>query len=247
MEVPMYHNHEFPAITLNTLPGNWREVPIIESNEKMISIMSLSNPRIIIRSMYFDMGLPGAIPDCYVREGVASRIEKALEILPDTFCLMIWDGWRPLEVQNSLYQSFYSDLEKEHPDWTPQKLTIETSRYVSLPSTNTKYPSPHLTGGALDLTISDVFGEEINMGTKFDAFEETARTRYFEELFMKKADLSPEETQILYNRRMLYNILTQVGFTNYHEEWWHYDYGNQFWGAVSGKSAIYGPILEISS
>lgn len=31
------------------------------------------------------------------------------------------------------------------------------------------------------------------------------------------------------------------GFTAYHEEWWHFDHGDQFWGLVMGRPAIYGP------
>lgn len=31
-----------------------------------------------------------------------------------------------------------------------------------------------------------------------------------------------------------------AGFINYPEEWWHFDYGNQFWAKLAGKKAIYG-------
>lgn len=34
--------------------------------------------------------------------------------------------------------------------------------------------------------------------------------------------------------------MTQAGFTNYPEVWWHYDFGNQFWGKITGEKAKYG-------
>ncbi|MCG4287414.1 D-alanyl-D-alanine dipeptidase, partial [Lactobacillaceae bacterium KNUT 0156] len=43
------------------------------------------------------------------------------------------------------------------------------------------------------------------------------------------------------NRRLLYHVMTQAGFTNYIEEWWHFDYGNQNWATVSKRDfAVYG-------
>lgn len=42
------------------------------------------------------------------------------------------------------------------------------------------------------------------------------------------------------NRRLLYTVMVEAGFTNYPLEWWHYDYGDQFWGHLSKRDAIYG-------
>ena len=42
------------------------------------------------------------------------------------------------------------------------------------------------------------------------------------------------------NRRLLFNAMVDQGFTNYSEEWWHFDYGNQFWALINGVHAIYG-------
>lgn len=30
------------------------------------------------------------------------------------------------------------------------------------------------------------------------------------------------------NRKILYDAMIIAGFTNYPEEWWHFDFGNQF-------------------
>ncbi len=36
--------------------------------------------------------------------------------------------------------------------------------------------------------------------------------------------------------------MIEKGFTNYPMEWWHYDYGNQFWAKIKGVNAIYGRV-----
>lgn len=41
------------------------------------------------------------------------------------------------------------------------------------------------------------------------------------------------------NRRLLYKIMTEAGFTNLPSEWWHYDYGDRFWAYYNNCSAIY--------
>ena len=33
--------------------------------------------------------------------------------------------------------------------------------------------------------------------------------------------------------------MSAQGFTAYHEEWWHFDYGDQFWGLATGRAACY--------
>jgi D-alanyl-D-alanine dipeptidase len=77
------------------------------------------------------------------------------------------------------------------------------------------------------------------MGTEFDHFGTKAATRYFEEKLERSENLSIDEAEALDNRRLLYHIMTSQGFTNYLEEWWHFDFGDQFWGKISGKRSVY--------
>jgi len=82
------------------------------------------------------------------------------------------------------------------------------------------------------LSIKESLGLPLDMGTDFDSFEIMAQTAYF-----KRVQGGEEVHQ---NRRLLYIVMTQAGFTNYPEEWWHYDFGNQFWGKITGEKAKYG-------
>ena len=89
----------------------------------------------------------------------------------------------------------------------------EISKYVALPVRDTICPPAHTTGGAIDLTLIDRDGNELNMGTAFDAFTQATHTDFYEET---------DEDIIKQNRRILYSAMTSVGFTNLPSEWWHY-------------------------
>jgi D-alanyl-D-alanine dipeptidase len=66
------------------------------------------------------------------------------------------------------------------------------------------------------------------MGTGFDSLEESSHTAYFKE--------SADQPDITYhiNRQLLYTVMVKAGFTNYPGEWWHFDFGNTVWAALSG-------------
>ena len=109
------------------------------------------------------------------------------------------------------------------------------SQYISKPTKDTENPPVHTTGGAVDVTIVNEIGQEIDMGTGFDDFSEKAHTYYFEQT---------TENNIVYNRRMLYNAMIAAGFTNLPSEWWHYDYGDKFWAYYNRKGALYNGIFR---
>ena len=43
--------------------------------------------------------------------------------------------------------------------------------------------------------------------------------------------------------RLLFWAMADQGFTAFFEEWWHFDFGDQFWGSITGQAARYGPII----
>ena len=222
---------------------NWqrlRKIEISDNGEELVS-MSLIPEKIIVQPQYYMQGIKGALPDCYIRRENLNRIYRASKLLKPGYKFLIYDAWRPAEVQKIIFEKYFNELKKEMPAEDDAELQQLTSKFVSLPSENPENPSPHLTGGAVDLTIIDDKGKVLNMGTGFDETSDRAATRYYEEL-SKLRKLSIEEEKILRNRRLLYHIMTEVGFVNYEAEWWHYDYGNQFWGSIIGQDAKYGLI-----
>lgn len=222
-----------PIVAPESIDG-WKTIEIRECSEPLVNLAGA--PQILVDPRYFKQRIQGSKEEVFLRLGVAMRLVAATRYLPKGYKFLIWDGWRPLEVQQALFDEFYSWLQKENPGLPEENLVNLTQTYVSLPSINPAKPSPHNTGGAMDLTLVYEDGHDVPMGTGFDDFSARAATAYFE----GRMNLTKQERGFRDNRRILFYALTQAGFTNYREEWWHFDYGNQFWAVQKGTPAVYG-------
>ena len=147
----------------------WREVPIEPVDEPLVAVAEIG-PRVHDDPRYHAMGLPGAVPRGWVREGVAERLAAVADSLPDGRSLVVWDGYRTIETQAALYHGYLEELAMIHDDWPAEALEVAASRYVTPPSRTLSAPPPHLTGGAVDLTLGDGDGRPLDLGTGFDAF-----------------------------------------------------------------------------
>lgn len=202
-------------------------IPIRENNEPLVN---LGDYPFILEPSYFNQGL-SEINKMYIRKGVAEKllaIQKELQL----YTFKIWDGYRSRDVQNNIYQKFWKELQKEHPDWDERKLKEAVAVFVTEAKDPNRIP-PHETGGAIDLTLVGQQGKEIDMGTAFDYFGPEAASLYYEET--GKNDL------IKNNRRILREAMIKYDFRSDKDEWWHFDFGNQIWAAAYNKPfAIYG-------
>ncbi len=189
--------------------------------------------------MYFTQQIPGSLQSIYVRQNAYERLLQALALLPEEYSFIVYDGYRPLQVQKHLFQCFYDEIKKRHSNFSDEQVLEETLKYVAYPSVAPTKTSPHLTGGAIDLTLGDLQGNPLDLGSVFDEMCVRSATRYFEH--------NPfENEEALKHRRLLYNSMTSVGFTNYSEEWWHFDYGNVAWARrVGSAEAEYGAVQSI--
>lgn len=216
--------------------------PVSDNGEPLVPVSYYSN-RILARSQYCIMKLPHALPEVYLREGAYERLLSAARELPEGYRFIVYDGWRSLALQRDLFELYQAELALENPNLTKQELWEFTQKFVAWPDENAKSPSPHNTGGAVDLTIADDKGRVLFMGSDFDATTERSETLFFEKALASGKALDAQETKALYNRRLLFGVMTEAGFTNYPDEWWHFDYGNQNWSLMSGaEEACYGAI-----
>ena len=206
-------------------------MPIHEVGEPLVEVSDIGR-RVVDDPRYHAMGLPGARPRSAVREAVAHRLARVAAGLPDGMSLVVWDGWRSFETQRALYEGWMGELRAAHPDWSADELARQAARYVSVPSADPACPAPHITGGAVDLTLGDGDGAPLDLGTAFDAFVPEAGAAALEGVACEAREL----------RRRLFWSMAAEGFTAYVEEWWHFDFGDQFWGSITGTSARYGPV-----
>lgn len=201
-------------------------------------IVSLSNDGFIVDSQYYKQGIRGSYLDCYARKGVADRLHIAESLLPKGLRFKIYDAYRPICIQQSLWDYYRQDIKNKSPDLSDDELDIKTSFFVSKPSYDVRNPSLHNTGGAVDLTIITENGYALNMGTLFDDFTDRAWTNHFE--------IYTLNDEVQKNRRLLYNVMIKAGFTNLPSEWWHFDYGTKFWAYFNKTDALYEGILNIN-
>jgi D-alanyl-D-alanine dipeptidase len=154
------------------------------------------NPRIIVDIKYAteDNFTKKKLYDsntCFLRKSTAVKlaaVQKELERM--NLGLKVWDCYRPLAVQRFLWAIL--------PD----------ERYVANPGTGSR----HNRASAVDLTLVDSQGKELQMPTGFDDFSPRADHHY--------QDL-PD--QVIRNRELLKGLMEKAGFIPLPEEWWHYD------------------------
>lgn len=124
------------------------------------------------------------------RAAVTALIAIQKELAASGYGLKIWDGYRPYSVTEKM--------------WEP----IKDDRYVANPASG----SGHNRGIAVDLTLIRLdTKKELNMGTGFDNFSDTAHTDF--------KQLSPG---VLANRQLLRTVMLKHGFLPLESEWWHY-------------------------
>ncbi|MGN1388404.1 MAG: M15 family metallopeptidase [Bulleidia sp.] len=194
--------------------------------------------RIRIRMMYPLLGMKHAEERCMLRRTVYEMLKNASEALEPGYAFVIWDAWRPFDLQKELFIAYSADIIRDfHLENLPEKERIEfISQFVADPVRNEKIPPAHTTGGAIDLTLAEE-GTELDFGTGFDAFTDKTNTSWFE--------AHDEDREIRDRRRLLYHVMTEAGFTNLPSEWWHYEYGDRNWSRLTGRPALYEGIWTI--
>ncbi len=204
----------------------------IRDNGERLLPMSLAPAPIRVFPAYARLGIPGALDECFVREGVYRALVAAARRLPSGLGLIVLDGWRPWRVQQYLFETLQLAIRDRFPDLDEKALLLRTREFVSLPSQDAAAPSPHLTGGAVDVTLCDADGVTLDMGTLFDEAIPASHTAYLER------SLEHHSLDARDHRRLLYHIMTEQGFTNLPSEWWHFDRGDQLWGHYQEQSEV---------
>ncbi|EFQ84603.1 D-Ala-D-Ala dipeptidase [Aeromicrobium marinum DSM 15272] len=166
-----------------------------------------------------------------VRRGVADRLLHATELVPAGVRLMIVEGHREPAVQRRHFDAYCAELRTADPDLTDLQLRRLASRYISPPEV-----APHVAGAAIDLTLADVAGRPLDLGTAVNATpEESEGACYFD-----AANISSQARE---HRATLADALGAAGLVNYPTEWWHWSFGDRYWAwSTRARCALYGPV-----
>ncbi len=129
--------------------------------------------------------------ECYLRLKTVKSLIKANEsFLKKGYRIKLFDCYRPLSIQKKMWE------------------IVSNPVYVADPAKG----SIHNRGGAVDITLVDKNGNELDMGTPFDFFGEKAAHGY--KNLPKK---------VLENRKLLKGIMLKNNFKSFDSEWWHYN------------------------
>jgi len=129
---------------------------------------------------------------CFLRYDVIKKLLGVRKILRSKgFDFRLLDCYRPLDVQKLLYDAY------------PVK------GFVADPVGG----SIHNRGTAVDLTLTDIDGNELEMGSKYDEF--SAKSYY---------SYNNLPDSILNYRRLLHNTMIDNNFVPIRMEWWHFEF-----------------------
>ena len=114
------------------------------------------------------------------------------------------DALRPQRVQEALWAAL---------EGTPLRM------YLANPVRG----SIHSFGMAVDITIVDAQGHELDMGTPFDDLSERSHPKLEAEQLAKNQITQPQ----INNRCLLREAMQHGGFAGISTEWWHFDCGDR--------------------
>jgi len=129
--------------------------------------------------------------ECLLRlKTVQALVAANKDFMKKGYKIKLYDCYRPLSIQKKMFE------------------IVPNPVYVADP----KKGSIHNRGGAVDISIVDSNGKEVDMGTPFDFFGIKA-SHYYTKLSSK----------IKSNRAYLKKIMIANGFNSFDSEWWHYN------------------------
>ena len=146
--------------------------------------------------------------DCaWLHVDAAAALESVVAWLAarqPAYRILVLDALRPQRVQQQLWDALAG---------------TDLQMYLASPERG----SIHSFGMALDLTILDANGAELDMGTGFDDLTERSHPA-LEVVLLARAEISVEQ---IANRQLLRDAMGQAGFLGISTEWWHYDCGDR--------------------
>nr|WP_299381398.1 M15 family metallopeptidase [Allomuricauda sp.] len=129
--------------------------------------------------------------ECYTRAKTAKALIQAnKDFIKKGYRIKFFDCYRPNSVQYKMWE------------------IVPNPQYVADPVKG----SIHNKGGAVDITLVDLEGNELDMGTDFDFFGKRAHH-----------DFTDLPDTVLQNRKLLKETMESYGFWGIRTEWWHYN------------------------
>ena len=229
----------------------YRTIPIVECGEPLVPVPDGVFAR-FDPAPYVAFGADyGGESPWMLRLGVLNALtaaQKRLQAKKPGWHIMLFDIYRPRPVQVYMVEREFGIKAREAgldpTRLTPEqreKLAEKVFKYWAIPSDDPATPPPHSTGSAMDITLADEQGREVDMGSAIDEGAAPADPDYF-------ASARDEAGRHAHaNRSLLREVMVAEGFRQHPDEWWHFSKGDQLWawlerekGGKPATTAIYG-------
>lgn len=204
---PHYQREEMPMVTMpkkvSKLEKHLLAAGLVDIQEEVPAVAV--DLRYSSADNFLHEDVYGGLEKCYVQKDVADKIAIAQAMLQAKFPfykLVLFDGVRPRSVQQKMWNSLDIPIN-------------EKGQFLSNPA----HGSVHQYGAAVDVSIVDESGEELDMGTPFDYIGEMAHTTNEFEL-LDGGELTEQQ---LKNRMLLRYCMVNSGFRYLETEWWHFN------------------------
>lgn len=238
----------------------YQSIPIADCGEPLVPIpgdrfaIPEQHPYATVGASY------GERSPYYLRQGVLTRLLNAQELLQQVqpgWRMLIFDAYRPIAVQQYMVDYTLADLVRSHnlvldalTESQKQEFLEQVHQFWAVPSLNPATPPPHSTGAAIDVTLVDENGMEVDMGSPIDEMSPRSYPNYFGAIAdPTDPEYDPQKARYHQCRQGLRKVMVESGFCSHPHEWWHFSYGDQFWvwqrqqlGMDAPKVAWYGAV-----
>lgn len=189
------------SLSCEQVPGHADFVSLHALNGIAVDLRYATRDNFVGKAVY------GGLDCAWLRREAGEALLRAADWLAErqsAWQLCVLDALRPQRVQEALY----AELEG-----TP------LVRYLAHPQRG----SIHSYGMAVDVTLLDAAGRELDMGAAFDEMDPISHPEYEAELLAQ----GRLQAQQLVHRGWLRAALRHAGFHGISTEWWHFDLGDR--------------------
>lgn len=206
-------------------------VPVRDNGEPLLDVKNFL-PEVVCEYQKQDM-IPYVGDRFFLRKNVIERLQRAITDLknerPDLRFKLVYTYRHP-EIQTRYFEARKKQLQLSEPHLTENELRNRAHLLSASPDV-----AGHPTGGAIDVTLIDGQGKEVDMGTAIADFSQGKKIETF-------CPLIDQQTQE--NRLLLRTALMKQDFAPFDGEWWHFSYGDREWAKYYKKDcAIYDQIV----
>lgn len=139
----------------------------------------------------------------HAADGLA-RVAASLRAVRPDLRVLVLDALRPQRVQALMWESLEG---------------TDLRQYLAEPVRG----SIHSFGMAVDVTLIDVAGQELDMGTPFDDLTERSHPA-LETALVERGELTAAH---IHHRQILRDAMSANGWQGISTEWWHFDFGDR--------------------